>query len=93
MRYTAPLALAFAASTALAVGNNNDNDDSQINIFKRANERWYARTLLRSLHILNIKRDGAICKGKVTPAAFPGLVAPSEDGGCVRCKCSTRVPS
>ncbi|KFY81247.1 hypothetical protein V500_11588 [Pseudogymnoascus sp. VKM F-4518 (FW-2643)] len=75
MRYTAPLALAFAASTALAspsnslhVGDSNDNDHSQINIFKTANKRW----------------DGAICKGKVTPATFPGLVTPSEDGGCVR---------
>ena len=50
-------------------------------------------TFLWSLRILNIRRDGAICKGKVTPATFPGLVTPSEDGGCVRCKCSTCVPS
>ena len=56
MRYTAPLALAFAASTALAspfnslnVRNSNDNDHDhdhdQIDIFKTANKRWYARNL------------------------------------------------
>jgi len=78
MRCTAHLTLALATSTALASpflssfehnnDDNDDNDDGQINIFQTANERW----------------DGAICKGKVTPAIFPGLVAPSQDGGCVR---------
>lgn len=55
MRYTAPLALAFAASTALASpfdsldvrdnNGNNDNDHDQIDIFETANKRWYASNL------------------------------------------------
>lgn len=52
MRYSSFLVVAFAASAALGGGGHQDGhqddnqddhqDDNQKNIFKNANDRWYA---------------------------------------------------
>jgi len=70
MRISVLFGAVFLASTILAGPHviRNDDDDDDDDIFKNANERW----------------EGAICKGKVTKHKFPNLVAPTDDGGCVR---------
>jgi len=71
MRFTTVLSTLLAVSTAVAaspVPGHDVGDDSSIEIFGYADRRW----------------DGAICKGILTKHKFPNLVAPTNEGGCVR---------
>lgn len=74
MHFTAATVLStfVLASTALAgplrVRDDDDDNNSNINIFPGG----------------DAFDSYAICKGKITKHKFPDLVAPTDDGGCVR---------
>jgi hypothetical protein len=58
----------IASPYGLRARDQDDDTNQNINIFPSGDKY----------------NDYAICKGKVTKHQFPGLQAPSDDGGCVR---------
>jgi len=64
------LAVGAIASPLSAISRRDDNDDkdTDINIFPDADDY----------------EQWAICKNRITKARFPNLMAPKNDGGCVR---------
>jgi len=70
MHFTAAFTAVIAAGLAVASPLNSvrDADDHRLDIFPSA----------------QAYNELAICKGQITKRRFPDLVAPTNDGGCVR---------